>query len=229
MRDDDGPGPSTHVSAFRADEIWQGYCSAGPTRRVALTIDTEHPDRVQCPPGNLEHMLEVLAAEGVPATFFLQGRWVTAHPDAARAIAAGGHLVGNHSNYHAKMPLLTDAGIAADVTDAEVAIKQATGQDPKPWFRCPFGAGHDDQRVRAALARLGYRNAHWDVWAQDWENGQTAEGVRTAVRGGVEGRHVDTVVLLHSWPAPTGQALAAMVSDLRDMGARLVTLDEVGT
>ena len=31
------------------------------------------------------------------------------------SIAAAGHLVGNHSHYHARMPLLTDAGLAEDI------------------------------------------------------------------------------------------------------------------
>ena len=63
-------------------------------------------------------LLETLASLDVTATFFVQGRWAEAYPDVARSIADGGHLVGNHSHYHARMPLLTDDGLATDIADA---------------------------------------------------------------------------------------------------------------
>ena len=46
--------------------------------------------------------------------------------------------------------------------------------DPRPWFRCPFGDGHDDARVLGALEELGYRNVHWHVETEDWEPWRTA-------------------------------------------------------
>ena len=112
--------------------------------RVALTFDVEHPDRPNLAPDALEHILHALAAHNARATFFLQGRWVEAHPERTRLIAAAGHLVGNHSFYHARMPLLTDEGLEADVLAAERAIEEVTGTSPRPWFRCPFGTGWDD-------------------------------------------------------------------------------------
>ncbi len=42
---------------------------------------------------------------------------------------------------------------AADVRAAERAIIATTGIDPRPWFRCPFGAGSDDPRVLAGDRR----------------------------------------------------------------------------
>ena len=87
----------------------------GAYRRLALTFDAEHPDRRQCPPGVAERMLAILDRERGPATFFLQGRWVTAYPQLAQAIVAAGHLVGNHSHSHAPLMDLSDAGLSADI------------------------------------------------------------------------------------------------------------------
>jgi peptidoglycan-N-acetylglucosamine deacetylase len=84
-------------------------------------------------------MLETLAAGDIRATFFLQGRWTRANPDVARSIAGAGHLIGNHSNFHAPMDALSDEWLRGDVVRAEETIRQVTGIDPKPWFRCPFG------------------------------------------------------------------------------------------
>ena len=194
--------------------------------RVAITIDAEHPDRVHRTGADIG-LLDVLADRDVRATWFLQGRWVEANPVTARRVADDGHLVGNHSHYHARMPLLTDDGLAADVRDAEAAIREATGADPRPWFRCPFGAGADDRRVLDRLAELGYREVPADVVLDDWEPDRTGPAIAAdAVRLATE--HGDgAVVLLHSWPSGTLDALPAIITELAAVGARFVTIDEL--
>ena len=117
--------------------------------RVALTFDTEFPGRPTVA-GVEDRLLASLAAEDIRATFFLQGRWVRANPDQARRIAAG-HLVANHSNFHAPMDGLDDELLRRDVRKAEETIREIVGVDPKPWFRCPFGAGMENERVLDAL------------------------------------------------------------------------------
>src|SRR6476646_8880135 len=129
--------------------------------RIELTFDTEHWSHPSAAYVQ-DRTLDVPDGAGVRATFFVQGRWATAYPGCARRIAEAGHLVGNHSHHHAPMSTLTDAGIERDVHRAEEVIRELTGADPRPWFRCPFGDGHDDPRVLAALDRAGYRNHHWD-------------------------------------------------------------------
>jgi peptidoglycan/xylan/chitin deacetylase (PgdA/CDA1 family) len=195
--------------------------------RVALTFDAEHPDRPWCPPGNAERILDTLAGSGVRATMFVQGRWAEAYPATARRIADDGHLVGHHSHYHARMPLLLGGGFAEDVRDGTEAIRAATGADPRPWFRCPFGAGADDPRVLAELDALGYRNVHWHVEVEDWEATRTGDAVAADALAGVRGHGDGAVVLLHTWPGATGEALAPLIEALRGDGATFVTIDEL--
>ena len=195
--------------------------------RVALTFDAEHPDRASAPVGNAARILDTLGSEDVRATFFIQGRWAEAEPALARRIADDGHLVGHHSHYHARMPLLHDDGIRDDVRTAEAVIREATGADPHPWFRCPFGAGVDDDRVLGVLDELGYRNVHWHVELEDWEPIRTGDAI---ARDGVEQStsHGDgAVVLLHTWPAGTADAVGPLIRDLRERGATFVAVDEL--
>ena len=170
-------------------------------------------------------ILDALAADEAVATFFVQGRWVEAEPRTARAIAERRHLIGNHSHYHARMPLLTPAGFRADVRAAERAIVRTTGQDPRPWFRCPFGAGTDDPRIRATLAEMGYREMGWDVDVADWRVAATGPAVTRAVIEGVIARGDGAVVLLHPWTRATGRGLPSILAGLRDAGAVFVRLD----
>jgi peptidoglycan/xylan/chitin deacetylase (PgdA/CDA1 family) len=194
---------------------------------VALTFDAEHPDRPGASAGTVDRILATLRAAGAPATFFVQGRWSQAEPSSARRIADDGHLVGNHSHYHARMTLLSDAGIRADVEEAAAAVAEATGEPTRPWFRCPFGDGYDDPRVLDLLGDLGYRNVHWHVELEDWEPWRASEEITRDAIDGVR-RHGDgAVVLLHAWPDGTADALPAIVEGLRASGSDLVRLDEL--
>jgi peptidoglycan/xylan/chitin deacetylase (PgdA/CDA1 family) len=202
---------------------------ADPTRdvlRVALTFDAEHPDRPHRP-GVTEGLLDVLEARSVRSTWFLQGRWVEAHPELARRVATDGHLVGNHSFYHARLPLLGADGIRTDVRSAERVIRDIVGVDPRPWFRCPFSAGAGDRRVLAILAGLGYRQVGEDIVLEDWEPHRTgpamvADAIRLVPEVGDP-----AVVLFHAWPPGTLDAVPPLIDGLRELGATFVTIDEL--
>jgi len=194
--------------------------------RVALTFDAEHPDR-PARPGNDERLLDALSAAGVRATFFVQGRWAEAVPATARRIAADGHLVGSHTFYHARLPLFSDDGLATDVGDAQQAIIDHVGVDPRPWIRAPFGAGARDPGLLSRLGDLGYRHVGWDVAGDDWEPGKSVERLAEIVVNDTVLRGDGAVVLLHSWPDPTAGAVAAAAARLSAAGASFVTVDQL--
>ncbi len=194
---------------------------------VALTFDAEHPDRPHHRADATDRILSALADAGVRATFFVQGRWAESHPSEVRSIAAQGHLLGNHSSYHARMTLLTDEGLRTDVGRAEGTIRDLTGVDVRPWFRCPFGDGHDDPRVRAALDELGYRDVWWNVEPFDWDPARTAQQVERDTVAGALAVGDGAVVLLHTWPGTTAEAVPGILEDLRAAGVRFVTVDEL--
>lgn len=191
---------------------------------VALTFDAEHPDRSWCPPDAAERILDVLAFAGIPATFFVQGRWAEAYPATARRIADEGHLVGNHSHHHARSPLFSDRGLREDVDAARDAIVRATGRDPRPWFRCPFGDGADDPRVLAVIAAAGYRHVGWHVEVEDWEPARMPEAIAADAVAGIRQHGDGAVLLLHTWPGGTVEALPLVLKDLHER-TRFVTVD----
>jgi peptidoglycan/xylan/chitin deacetylase (PgdA/CDA1 family) len=188
--------------------------------RVALTIDTEHPDR-PCRPDNPERIAGLLREQGVRASFFVQGRWASAHPGVARGLAADGHVIGNHSKAHGPMTDLTDDGVRATIAEAGEAIAEAAGVDPRPWFRCPYGDGMDDARILGLIRELGYRHVGWDVDPRDWDETRTVDELVKFVVAG------DGIVLLHAWPTVTADALGRVIAGLRDRGADLVGIDEL--
>jgi len=192
--------------------------------RLAITIDTEHPDR-PADPANPERLFAALDRLDVRATVFMEGRWAGARPEFAHSIADAGHLIGNHSMWHTPMVLLDDAGVKRSVTSAAEAIERATGADPRPWFRCPFGEGQDDPRVLGLLEQLGYREIRWEVDSNDWSPGRDPEAMTERVVAEALARGDGARLLFHSWPDPTAEAVEAIVPRLRAQGAELVRLD----
>jgi peptidoglycan/xylan/chitin deacetylase (PgdA/CDA1 family) len=194
--------------------------------RIALTFDAEHPDRPHRA-GVADEIVGLLAAQRVRATFFLEGRWTRAHPRTAERIARDGHLVGSHSYIHARMPTLSPEGMRSDLRHAEQTIREIAGADPRPWFRCPYGAGWRDPHVRSALDELGYRHVGWDVVVEDWEPERDAEAVARGVLDGVARGDGESIVLLHAWPEATLDALPEIIRRMRDSGGEFVGVDEL--
>ncbi|PYS76593.1 MAG: hypothetical protein DMF66_13855 [Acidobacteria bacterium] len=77
-------------SQWLGPTIWRGRAD---TASVALTFDDG-------PSEDTERVLDVLAAHGLHATFFMVGRQVERFPQTARRVADGGHEIGNHSYSH---------------------------------------------------------------------------------------------------------------------------------
>lgn len=190
-------------------------------KRVALVID-DGPI-----PAHNAAILALLAKEHVHVTFSHVGQNVVAHPDLAKAAAAGGHEIVNHSYTHPHLKTMSDAAIEKEIADTSKAIRDAAGKGPA-WFWAPFL--EHDERVDAAVRRAGLEHFplgrfHF-IGSQDWEAATTAEQFRTnSTTGIVDG----TVILMHEWPEVTLANLSTVISDLRKQGVVFVTFSELAS
>jgi peptidoglycan/xylan/chitin deacetylase (PgdA/CDA1 family) len=198
---------------------------------VALTVDVEDPDqRGHGRPDQVVAMAEAMQGAGVRGTFFLQGRWVDANPDAAAAVGTAGHLVGNHSYFHADTRLLTPEGVREDVTRGQRAIASALGVDARPWYRLPYGAGAESPRLKRQLRSLGYRHVGWDVDVRDYAM-TAGDALVPALEHALAQRErsgaTHAIVLLHSWPPATAQAMPELCRFVLERCEGTVTVDQV--
>ena len=158
-------------------------------RHVALTYD-DGPNDV-----HTERLLEVLARHEVKATFFLIGRFVTARPQIARAIAEAGHLLANHTETHPNLLFLSRSRLLRQLSDCSKAIADATGVKTRH-FRPPFGARRPG--VLQVARELGLEPVMWSVTCYDWHKRATPESVFNHARKGIErSRARGHIVLLH--------------------------------
>jgi len=139
---------------------------------VALTFD-DGPHPVATPA-----VLQLLAREGVTATFFLVGEQVERRPSLAAEIAAAGHEVATHCYRHRSLLRLLPGQVRDDLMRAEDAIASATGQVPR-LYRPPYGVLNG-----AALAharRRGWATVLWTREGHDWEGKATAASIADRV------------------------------------------------
>jgi peptidoglycan/xylan/chitin deacetylase (PgdA/CDA1 family) len=184
------------------------------SRRIALTFD-DGPDPLRTPA-----LLDALAELGAPATFFVLGQHVDAHPELARRIAREGHEVGNHTYTHPYLPLWRSRDVACELVAADAAIERATGTVPTI-ARPPYG-GRSPRNVRV-FDRHAKRVVLWDVNSFDWK-GMTAEAITQRVLARVR---PGSIILLHE--ARTGgevtvEAVRMLVPALRARGYELSTV-----
>jgi peptidoglycan/xylan/chitin deacetylase (PgdA/CDA1 family) len=191
-------------------------------RVVALTFDAgANADA-------LPSILATLDSTGTPATFFLTGAWIRAHPALARTLADRGSVLGNHTDTHPHLPQLTDAQIAAELAAAESALASATGRRFDRVFRFPYG-----DRTAADIAvvnALGYVCVRWTVDTLGWKGtsgGITADAVVDRVLAAAT---PGEIVLMHVGSNPTdgstldADALPRVIAGLRDRGYGFTTL-----
>jgi peptidoglycan/xylan/chitin deacetylase (PgdA/CDA1 family) len=198
---------------------------------VAVTVDVEDPDQHgHQGPDAVGAILAALNQSGIRATFFVQGRWLAANPDVASTMSAHGHLVGNHSYYHADTRLLTAKGLREDVTRSHNEIKETLGIDARPWYRLPYGAGAESRTIRRRLRRLGYHHVGWDVDVKDFsltDPGALVPSIAQAVSARERVGAIHSIVLLHSWTAVTSMAMPDLCQFLVEHCEGTVTMDEV--
>jgi peptidoglycan/xylan/chitin deacetylase (PgdA/CDA1 family) len=88
---------------FDAEEVWLADDRTAAERPGRLSQGT-YGAKVAVP-----LILEVLARDGVPATFFVPGRVAERHPERVAEIVAAGHELGHHGYTHASPTALTRA------------------------------------------------------------------------------------------------------------------------
>ena len=171
-----------------ADHALPTTVAAATGPRVALTFD-DGPSPQLTP-----YVLDVLAAQRVPATFFLQGDNVAAHPGLVRRLHAEGHVVANHAWDHPWFPNLSPQEAEIQIERTNAVLTEITGQRPT-LFRYPFGQA--SPAGDAALGRLGLTGGvHWK-WTSDRPGDFQCPGADVLVDYVVTEAADQAMILLH--------------------------------
>jgi peptidoglycan/xylan/chitin deacetylase (PgdA/CDA1 family) len=193
----------TLASAAAAGASYAGYATMAPASQLygrtfthgsdpgqmALTFDDGPNDP------HTMRLLDVLAKHNAKGTFFLIGKYVRQRPEIARAILAAGHEIGNHTDSHPNLILVSAARLRLELGDCNKALEDALGRKIT-LFRPPFG-GRRPNVLRIARS-MGLSSVMWSVTGYDWSARSAAEIVEKVGRQ-VDSRHKPQgeIVLLH--------------------------------
>jgi peptidoglycan/xylan/chitin deacetylase (PgdA/CDA1 family) len=194
----------------RAEALYRGQ----PDKRmVSLTFDATYGDN------QVAQILSVLQEHDIPATFFLSGIWAGNYPAQARAIAAAGHEIANHSFSHPHLTELSVPQMRDQIRRAERAMADVIGCNPARFFRPPFGE-YNQELLRVAV-QLGYMTIMWTVDSLDWQNpGAVRERVLAGARNGA-------IIRMHQGAGQTPFALPGIIHGLRKQGFSFGTVTAV--
>ncbi|WP_377640740.1 polysaccharide deacetylase family protein [Oryzobacter terrae] len=189
----------------------------GGRREVALTLD-DGPHPALTP-----QVLEVLAAHGAAATFFVLGARVAAHPELARAVAEAGHEVGNHGWDDTAAVLATRESFRRDLDRTQTTVLDATGAVPV--LTRPGSGWVRPAQVRDAAGR-GLATVLGSIAVRD----ATVRDVAAEVRFVLDRVQPGSVVVLHEGDPSRGRVvdlLARLLPALTARGYRLVTVSDL--
>ena len=186
-------------------------------KRIALSFDDgPHPSFTP-------KILALLEKYGVKATFFMIGCTVALYQSVAKAVADGGHEIGNHTYSHPHMRQISLQALREEIQKTEDILLQSGIPKPR-LFRPPEGFRSDEQ-VRA-LEGLGYQTVIWSLDTHDWQ-GRPTEEIVSVVLNGVRG---GDVLLFHDYTSrynTTITALEQLIPRLLEDGYEFVTVSDL--
>lgn len=190
------------------------------SRRIAYLTFDDGPDDVNTPA-----ILDILKAEGVPATFYVIGRNIEAHPDILKRIHDENHAIGNHSYSHDNAAVYASPeAFLAEMEQTDDIIFQQIGMRPLI-IRAPGGtaSGQFSDAYWAPLAASGYVEHDWNVDPGDAAgSGAPAADLvaRTSEQLMQEHTQQTAILLLHSAAGcdATVEALPEIIRLLKEQG-----------
>lgn len=200
---------------------WKGRSDL---RQIALTFDDG-------PSGYTPAILDILAAEGIPATFFVMGQQAERYPELLQRMVAEGHQIENHTySFVAKQdPRWFYSLIERDqVRKNQVIIEALSGTRPR-YFRPPGGqlgrnlwnAVRRDS-LTVVLGAMPMPHPKWDADRQ----------LKTAISTLEAG----AILILHDGddaqpdsdrPAATVEMLPLLIKEIRQRNFEIVSLDKI--
>ncbi|HEY8717583.1 bifunctional polysaccharide deacetylase/glycosyltransferase family 2 protein, partial [Pengzhenrongella sp.] len=175
-----------------------------PDRTVALTFD-DGPDPRWTP-----QILDVLAREHVPATFFVVGARADQNPALVRRVLADGNELGNHTWSHTDL-----AAVPAWRRNLELSLGQlglaGSAHISSALLRPPYSSEPSalDERELAAIRKetaAGYIVVLTDRDTDDWKR----PGVASILQAGSPVGTAGQIVLMHDGGGNRAQTVAAL-------------------
>jgi peptidoglycan/xylan/chitin deacetylase (PgdA/CDA1 family) len=231
-------GATAYSAVYPRSQIFgKTICRTNSPRKLAITFD-DGPN-----PAITPQLLDLLERYKAHATFFVVGKFVRECPELLLETSSRGHVIGNHTDAHPNLFLLSPDRITVELRCCNSSIGEAIGAAPK-WFRPPYGMRNP--WVIPTASELGMSTVMWTRIPGDWSAKSTewliprmdcvAEHARANIDkdSAVHGVGTGDILCLHDGDhaklngdrTRTLAALEHWLPRWRDLGLEFVTIDE---
>ena len=181
---------------------WHGRRSCG---KVALTFD-DGPNA-----DYTRQVLDILKAENVLATFFLEGRWVEENPHLIGVLIDAGHEIANHGYDHG------DAGVLLQMNKGNTALKQV---------------GVSTNLFRPALGKVSFKEVvnvifkgkKIVLWSFDTHDSMRYEGKWSGGKPDYSNIRAGDIILMHDDNPVCVAELPLIIQQVKRMGYEFVCI-----
>jgi polysaccharide deacetylase family sporulation protein PdaB len=203
------------ASSFLAKEMPIFYIQKRATE-ACLTFDISWGEKT------LPLVLQILAENQVPATFFVSGPWALTHSRELKAIANSGHEIASHGDKHINLSQYSKETVKDNIKKAHQDLLSIVDR-VAPFFRPPNG-DYDDVVIDTAR-ELGFETVIWAVDSLDWKN----PGPEYMVSRILTRTFPGAIILCHASDSSKQihLALPGIIQGLRAKGYKLVSLSKL--
>jgi len=200
--------------------LGQKFHGSRNEKMIALTFDL-------CPShingGYDSVIIRTLVDSGVPATFFLSGKWIKNHKRNFQELTNIPIFeFANHSFSHPHFTSLSDDSIRKEIVKTEHLFKHI--KSSSRFFRPPYG--EINRRVDSIVQSLGLTSVLYDVISGDPDSTFSKERLFRSVKSQTQN---GSIIVMHAngkgWRTP--ETLPQIIQSLREKGYKFVQVSEL--
>lgn len=159
-------------------------------------------------------ILDTLKEKNVKAVFFLTKQFIDSDPELVQRMINEGHVIGNHTVSHKRMPSLTLDQQKEEIVTINNMIKDQFGYEVK-LFRFP--EGEFSEQSLALVESLGMRSVFWSFAHKDFDTSAQPDPT-TSLQKCLDEVHPGAIYLLHAVSATNTQILGDFIDGVRAKG-----------
>ncbi|MGD0591382.1 MAG: polysaccharide deacetylase family protein [Bacteroidota bacterium] len=192
-------------------------------KKIALTFDA-------CPSsthgGFDSSIVQTLVDSGVPATFFLSGKWILKHRRETKMLASVPNFeLGNHSYSHPHCMNISDDSVQHELQRTELLLKNISKTSSR-LFRPPYV--ETDGRIERIAQNLGLVTVMYDLASGDPDSTISRDRL---IRYVVSHARNGSIIVMHvngrGWH--TAEALPVIIQSLRHKGFVFIKVSDLLT
>ncbi len=193
------------------------YCGNTNYNHIYLTFDDGHSYI------NTTKILDILKEKNVPATFFIEGNFLTQNEILINRIV-NEQTLGNHTICHKNIRLLSNDEFRKDINKYESIVYKMTGKPMTKFFRPPMGK--INQEKINVLKEYKYNIFLWNVSYYDYSYNDD-KGVDYAYNNIMKQTKNGSIILMHTLTKSNVLVLPKIIDELRNKGFIFSGLEEL--